>query len=368
MPSLIKQAFALGWRVAVPLDPGAFRFFLAMLVFIHHFSSFALGGYAVYVFFVLSGYWLQRMWDERYRHTRAAYLTYIVSRIWRLAPVMILINIITILLLPLVGVPEDKVFANSPLHLAFSSAFMLGYAWLDYLPVGSAWSLDVEMQFYVLAPLLSAILAARLPLLKGAAWIVLVVLAAGAISLASMGLEVPSLPKYILFFVAGMAATRIEWSNTGRWAAISAGLFVLLVIGVFLSPWRGMLIVGGNPGPLAVWNSPFNVVLALITIPFAMYTTSRRSDGPDKMYADLSYILYLLHWVAMQWFFTFAGAPTRVRLAVAAASFAAVPLGSWLIWRFYDKPLNRMRSRWVASRMVGPPEPVARIERETAIN
>ena len=35
------------------------------------------------------GYWLQLMWDGRYRHTRGPYATYLVSRFWRLAPVML---------------------------------------------------------------------------------------------------------------------------------------------------------------------------------------------------------------------------------------------------------------------------------------
>ncbi|MEG8222713.1 hypothetical protein OSJ57_19140 [Sphingomonas sp. HH69] len=80
--------------------------------------------------------------------------------------------------------------------------------------------------------------------------------------------------------------------------------------------------------------------------------------------ADLSFILYLSHWAAMQWFFTIHSS-FGARLAVAATSFAVVPAVSWLIWRFYDKPINQIRSRWVASRtishsMAGPlAEPAA---------
>lgn len=367
MHTMIQQAFGLGTRVALPIDPGALRLFLALLVFVHHFSSFALGVSAVYVFFALSGYWLQRMWNERYVHTRAPYLTYIISRVWRLAPVMILVNLITLALLPLIGLPLEKVFSSSPWHLAFSSTFMLGYAWLTYLPVGSAWSLDIEMQFYVLAPLLSLILALRWKGILARLWLPGMVLLAGIVSVASIALVVPVLPKYLLFFVAGMAATRVDWSRKKRLAAISAFLSVGLVVAVFLSPLRGMLIVGGHPGPMAVWNPAFNVAFAFVAIPFALFTTSRPSDTTDKMFADLSYILYLLHWVAMQWFFQFTS-PFLLRLEVAAASFVMVPLGSWLIWRFYDKPLNRLRAQWVGARMKDQPAPVEKVEAETAIN
>lgn len=74
------------------------------------------------------------------------------------------------------------------------------------------------------------------------------------------------------------------------------------------------------------------------------------------MMADLSYIIYLLHWVAMQWFFSIEG-PFLDRLAVAATCFAVVPAASWLIWRYYDRPLNQMRGRWVSSRQVAASGP-----------
>ncbi len=38
--------------------PGYFRLFLAALVFLHHSSRLHLGTFAVYIFFILSGYWI----------------------------------------------------------------------------------------------------------------------------------------------------------------------------------------------------------------------------------------------------------------------------------------------------------------------
>ncbi|MFM5931001.1 MAG: acyltransferase family protein [Novosphingobium sp.] len=332
-------------RLAWPVRPGAFRLFLAMLVFVHHFSSLDWGPYAVYVFFVLSGFWVQTMWEDRYCRTRQPYLTYMVSRAWRLAPVMVLVSLITVALLPVIGIPASQVFASNPLHLAFSSTFLLGYSRLDYAPVGSAWSLDVEMQYYLLAPLF-ALLAARLR--SG-----VLMIAAAAISAASAVWTAHDyhVGKYLLFFFAGLIAARHDWQPGKRLAHASAIVVVALVIAVLVSPWRGILIGGANPGPLHVHAPAFNVAMGLLSIPFALYTVRQESDATDRMMADLSYIIYLLHWVAMQWFFQFTQ-PFTTRLAVAATSFAVVPGASWLIWRFYDKPINRLRAQWVARRMV----------------
>jgi peptidoglycan/LPS O-acetylase OafA/YrhL len=331
-------------RVAWPVQPGAFRLFLAMLVFVHHFSSLGFGPYAVYVFFVLSGFWVQTMWTQRYAKTRDPYLTYMVSRVWRLAPVMALVSLIAVVLLPAAGVPREQVFSANPLHLLFSSVALLGYSWLSYGPVGSAWSLDVEMQFYIVAPLLASLVAStwgRRGLLLAAALCSIVF---------ALVVETPILPKYILFFVVGMAAARTRWQPSGRSATLSAIVFGVLVIGLALTPWRDILIGGANPSARHLqWNPLYNVVLGVSSIPFAIYTTRQPSDAPDRMMADLSYIIYLLHWVAMQWFFRVEG-PFIARLEFAGLSFAVVPTAAWAIWRYYDKPLNVARARWVSSR------------------
>lgn len=325
-----------------------------MLVFVCHFSSLGVGGYAVYVFFILSGYWLDRMWSERYKPTRSPYFTYMVSRFWRLGPVMALVSLITLALLPVIGVPLEKIFSANPAHMVFSSTFLLGYAWLPYLPVGSAWSLDVEMQFYIVAPLIAGLLAMR----RGR-WAALT--AALACSLA-IGLidphMLPVLPKYIAFFVVGMMSSATKWRPSARLAQYSGGFVLLAAMLILLSPWRGLLIGGATPGPLYEYNAALSIALALATLPYAIHTTSRPSDATDRMMADLSYIIYLLHWPAMQWFFTISG-PFSARLAVAATSFAIVPPAAWLIWKFYDKPINRARARWVTERAEQrPAEPV----------
>lgn len=359
MGSFLDLVLRVPRKVAWPVDPGAYRLFLAMLVFVNHYSSIGIGSYAVFVFFVLSGFWVQKMWTARYARTRNPYFTYIVSRMWRLSPVMVLVSLITIVLLPVVGVPKEQVFAAPPLQLALSSTFLLGYSWLAYLPVGSAWSLDIEMQFYILAPLLALAVA-------NARWrIVLLVVAAvlsAAFAVLSDTLHVmsptPVLPKYLFFFVVGMIAAYANWQPSGRLAAWSAAAFFVLVVVLVLTPWRDILIGGANPSARhQLLNHPYNVVLGITSIPFAIYTTRQKSDANDRMMADLSYVIYLMHWVGMQWFFQIKE-PFSKRLMVAAICFATVPVVSWLIWRFFDRPINRARARWVESRIEHHPSAV----------
>jgi peptidoglycan/LPS O-acetylase OafA/YrhL len=332
-------------RAALPGNPGAFRLLLAMLVFVHHFSSFGVGTAAVLVFFILSGFWLQRMWANKYSRTRSAYLTYLVSRLWRLAPVMMLCTLAMLAVDLGFGINLDKLAGQDPLPTVITSVLLLGYSWLDYMPLGPAWSLDIEMRFYLLAPLLSVVVARdrRLALFG----------ICTAASLASFWLtERPLLANYIVFFLIGINASIIDWKPDTKLALASAALVVLSLAVVFVSPWRSLLIGGAHPGALFVYNPVFCAWLALCTVPLAIFTVHRPSEPTDRMLADLSYIIYLLHWLGVEWFQRVKG-PFLERLEVAAVCFAVIPLVSWLVWRYFDQPINRARDRWVKARIVG---------------
>jgi peptidoglycan/LPS O-acetylase OafA/YrhL len=206
------------------------------------------------------------------------------------------------------------------------------------------------MQFYIIAPLLALVLA-RAP--RGTLALLAAAIACSLWS--AIAIKAYVLPCYIAFFVAGMSASHLAWRPSPRIAHASMALTAALALGDIVSPWRGILIGGAHPGPLHVYAPAFNVLLAAAIIPFAIATTRRPTDALDRMMGDLSYIVYLQHWLAMQWFFATTG-PFLRRLAVAATSFALVLPVSWLIWRYYDEPINRLRARWVASRISQLPE------------
>ncbi|HEU0044766.1 acyltransferase [Sphingomonas sp.] len=328
-------------RAFMPDRPGAFRLFLALLVFAHHCSRLGLGKYAVYVFFVLSGFWVDRMWMARYRHARRPYLTYLLSRAWRLMPTFALVGMVVVALSLLLGVEWRTIAQGRLVHVAFSSLFIFGYSWLDYLPVAPAWSLDIEVQYYLLAPLL-AVLVRRNRLVVAAG--LTVVSLAGALTMTR-----PVLPSYLAFFGAGLLASAADWRPNRALATVSAGLVVLGLIALALSPWAGALLGGANPTPLFAWNPLLNIVAAVATIPFAIYTTAQPSGRTDRMQADLSYIIYLAHWPVFVWLSAVGGSIAN-RLPYLLAGWVLVLSGSYIVWRWFDRPVNAARARWVARR------------------
>lgn len=72
------------------------RLLLAGTVVYDHFFGLKIGEAAVYLFFVLSGFCVHRVWRGRYSQTCNPYLTFLASRLWRLLSVMFAASITTL--------------------------------------------------------------------------------------------------------------------------------------------------------------------------------------------------------------------------------------------------------------------------------
>lgn len=334
--------------------PGAFRLFLAMVVVVHHATSLALGKAAVEVFFYLSGFWIYRMWTERYARTAAPVATYLASRVWRLIPTFALVSMATLAWEHLgLGWSWARLEGGAnPLHFTISHLLILGYNTLPVQPLRPAWSLDVELQFYLVAPLMIlAIQQLGAPLLvSGAA-------AVSAVCVVAFGPRAS--PDFLVCFALGLAAAHVDWRPSARLAVSCGSGLVLFLLVLALSPWRGMLMGGLHRSPLFRYSEAVNALVALMATPYAAYTTRQRGGRRDAMLGDLSYIVYLLHWMGVVWLATQSGHSPMVRLLLIAAMASATLAGAWVIWRLYDKPLNRLRSRWVAARVGSRPAGVS---------
>lgn len=334
MPSLIR-------RILLPSDPGAFRLWLAMVVVLHHVTRLEFGQAPVRVFFALSGYWVYRVWTARYEQTRRPWLTFLVSRWWRVAPVMIVAVVACVAVMVAVNHPMlPSVIATAPRQL-ISSVGVLGYAMMPVRPLGPAWSLDVEMQFYLAAPLLVLLVRRASP----------VVALFGAFMVYTAGLAVfPDmvLTSFLAWFVLGMVAARHQWTVPPMVGTAGQALAVGLVIAAALSPLRHLLLDQGD------WWAHFNFVLAALCLPQALVSVQRKGRGRDSLWADQSYVVYLMHWPAITLLFWYSqpGQPGFLPALALLAPVTAV--ACWAVHRWIDRPLNRARARWVEGRRAVP--------------
>jgi peptidoglycan/LPS O-acetylase OafA/YrhL len=338
------------------LSPGGVRLFLAMVVVVHHSLPLRAGSWAVDVFFVLSGYWITRMWNTHYRRTRNPYITFLVSRWWRLAPVFL---VCTLLGLCSAFLLREGLMSNTQTNPAW---------WLrQLLIVGSSdagrilpptWSLDVEMQFYLIAPLLIWLFAKlELPW----RWVIVAVLIF-ALAYFLGGGGYPESARFWLFsgfFLAGLALALQNW-RPRNWAFVLGpalflvGTIILVIVpqtrsGIWLEGKAAQVVGADIPIPVAsIWWT----VGAVLVVPAVAASVAIRSSAFDRMLGDLAYPLYLFHWIPREWYYHFCGTnPGMVlRISLLVGDLAAALLGAILILVLIDRPMERLRHAWVESR------------------
>ena len=333
--------------------PGLFRLLLALVVVMHHSTPIRLGSWAVYVFFILSGYWISRMWEERYCRTRRPWVTFLVSRWWRLAPVFLVALALAAISYRLWG------------RSMAEQTFLWG---LRQIPiVGSTiggrllppqWSLDVEMQFYLAAGLL-------LPMLRMAT----IATAVSLLAIPAMGFslcylyrggeaEAPVLWPWLGFFLAGACIWHRRWTPSRGKAWAGMGAFALVTLATILVPATrgGFFVVGAIPvAPhLGHWPAVWQALGALFALPFVAVNVQKRSGGVDRALGNWAYPLYLIHWLGREWYYGKVdwSQPWWQNAGLLAMNLAGVLSVSLAMLWLVDRPFDRMRARWVRGRSI----------------
>ena len=102
-------------------------------------------------------------------------------------------------------------------------------------------------------------------------------------------------------------------------------------------------------------------------LPFVLSTVQRASDTRDRWMGDQSYLVYLLHWPAIILMrFTAWGQQGGAPFAALVLAGAVVTCA--LVWRWFDRPIDALRARWVKGRLIDPalqPSPMVADARKT---
>jgi peptidoglycan/LPS O-acetylase OafA/YrhL len=145
---------------------GLLRFYLAFSVLVSHIdftSSFFINPYlSVLCFYIVSGFYMTMVINEKYSIVISPYKTFIYSRILRLAPAYYLILFLSLLFMWCVGnFPYNFSFQSFIYLISNLSLIGLDYGFLsskfslhDWRIIAISWTLTVEFQFYVIAPFL----------------------------------------------------------------------------------------------------------------------------------------------------------------------------------------------------------------------
>ena len=313
--------------------PGFFRLILAGLVVVTHLSRYRIGITAVMVFFILSGYWVTRMYCEKYRSTRNAPLDFYISRFLRLWPAFVVAVLFALALRWALGLEVDP--------MGFTALPLLGVAVHQHDPLGISWSLDVELQFYFMLPLLlfAAERARR-------ATVVLV----AALTVAAIWFNYTVLFEtvfcYLPAFFAGMLIYLMRINAGPRAAILSLVLFLAAGWGMTLSPATVGFVTA--PSMQAEIVRPGTMLWALTLTPFVAWNVRQHSTGFDRALGDLSYSLYLTHYPLVAAIGTLTGGFSSMQKVGMVILIATVALA---FYGLIDRPIEIWRARLMKKRL-----------------
>jgi peptidoglycan/LPS O-acetylase OafA/YrhL len=315
---------------------GSWRFFLAFLVAISHLWGGMIHGpaaYAVWGFFLISGYLMTLGMSTRYADGWAGLRDYAINRFLRIYPsyyVACVLGLVALLWLPQYGVNPAVLNAD----------FVLPQHWRDWatnalllplwgagnllVPVSSA--LGVEVGAYLLVPLM-----ARSP---AAPWIALIL--SGLLNL-QHGIEPQTFTvRYSMFLTIIMA-----------FAAGSLIAHYRDYLHRWRSPWLSSVAWLAHCLIWLKWDTwpwTWGLYLSLLLTAWVLISFVDRKTGPiDRWLGDLSYPVYLFHTVMAVWFLGVFEHQRTLSLFLLGIAGTLLVSSCVIVW--VDRPLERRFKR-----------------------
>jgi peptidoglycan/LPS O-acetylase OafA/YrhL len=343
---------------------GTVRLLLALAVVFSHAGAFGIiphytpvFGYwpvdatvAVEMFYVVSGFLMGLVLTEKYQALDGWIWKFWLNRYSRLLPgYLVVLALSSILVSPqLLHLPNDTWQA---LLLKFNIVTMIGLEWPTFysigghtaqaqVPVQQAWSLGIELMFYVVVPALSGWRTRTLIVLT-AALVFVRLLIADAVPFVPWQQRL--WPLELTFFLFGLLAHRAyaRWFSDG--AHPRGGIASMAVIAM-------LICLSGYGDELRGWT-PINALFFTGVLAMAMPSifAAMRDWRADRWVGEFSYPVYLVHMLVMN---VGPGAREGFGAAAMLTLIAALPLVFCVEW-----PLERWRQRYFKPRLRTPLQP-----------
>lgn len=300
---------------------GSLRFLFAITVlFAHSIGNVFIGGpHSVQLFYMISGFLISYVLVEKSTYTNLR--SFYTNRFLRLYPIYIFIAAITLIVfLATQNMSFLNIYASSPLTakflLVFSNIFLITQDWVMFagvktnqlvftpdflnsdlvlykgLLVPPAWTLGLEISFYLIAPFILHRRRVMVFMLAISIIIRIILFHIG------LGKQDPwtyrFFPTELAFFLLGALSNQVIWpyykkilsnKQIQSWACLSTYLLISITLTFSLIPINETI-------KCLVFFSLF-----LIFMPFTFYFS--KSNNWDKKLGDLSYPIYISHMLVL---------------------------------------------------------------------
>jgi peptidoglycan/LPS O-acetylase OafA/YrhL len=313
----------------VVLAPGAFRLVLSGAVIQSHISRLEIGRLAVLLFFFLSGYWVMRIWTEKFGLSDVR--RFYASRYMRIAP------------LYLVAVTVAALALGQPLHI--ENAALLGVASSHRDPLAVSWSLDIELQFYLMFPLI--VLLAR----TERTW--LCVLLVSGLTVAGWYVSdrygIVTLAQYLPAFALGAFTSARRWDPGRGGAYASLAAFIVVTALAALSESTSSFLDKTRPDPFD--RDIFSLLWMAPLLPYVAHSLAQPSSRLDRRLGAISFPLYLVHGPILTLIDGRLGVHSAEKLLGVVLALGL----SLVVYLVADRPLETLRKRLFEPSRPGPP-------------
>lgn len=372
---------------------GVVRFLLAMSVVFMHYGRLPgvpllFGSAVVLGFFIISGFYMALVLTEKYKGP-GALAEFYTARALRIFPAYFVLLALALISLPVLGrngwltasgfwselasqtlmqqiftmLPNTFIFGQDLQYyfyydggkIVFAENMQQPFRYPNhFLLVPQAWSITLELYFYLIAPFLNRFRTRYLLALTIAGLSLRVYLSALGVN------YYPWLyfcfPTTVCFFLMGMLSYRIYAAFPLFWRAPWVGygsvtaLVALPLTQWLWSPWVTTLSRGQLP------DGHLFLALAPLLLPGAFEAS--KNWVWDRRIGELSYSIYLVHFLVYHWTFTSFETETKFGYfsrpdAVLWYNFCTV-LAAIALFKLVDEPVDRWRHRRFARRGAKP--------------
>lgn len=295
---------------------GTLRFFLALSVIFAHtgvFLGFSLGDgrMAVQAFYMISGFYMSMVWNEKYSKLQNPIRTFYTSRALRIYPLYFFVLAGTLLM---GGVANSSIPAFHPYEAAKVQGWLTA-AWVyltqftligmetplfvdfqlnKYMILPVAWTLGLELTFYLLVPFLLPRISILLSTLIFSLILRVFAFSSGMVSDPSLNAMLWSyrfFPFELALFLAGAFAYRMYFLMSNRLIALisrpEAYFFALLGVIGYLCYFSLLL---PRLGEGTYW-----LYYAMVFIAIAVLFQHTKVSKRDSYIGELSYPMYISH-------------------------------------------------------------------------
>jgi peptidoglycan/LPS O-acetylase OafA/YrhL len=317
------------------------------VVFYHlNAGGFASGFLGVDIFFVISGYLMAAMYDPQRK------LSFLLKRAKRLLPAYFATVLVTLLAAAILTTPNDyKQVTNQALFASAFAAnigFWLGNSYFEkdaFKLLLHLWSLGVEIQFYLLVPLVCWI-SERFRSLY-----ILLALASALFCFAVLGVSPKTsfywLPFRLWEFLIGFgivkyAGKSVASGNSWRTWIGGAALAAILLIPLIRADGMAMGFTAGHPGLAALLVCLATAVTLVFGLPGKIAESS--TFTLLERIGTYSYSIYLVHFPLIVLFLYQPFQGTQLRPSSPGSALliaAAIALSSLALFTFVEQPLRK---------------------------